>query len=503
MNIKAYSAEINDGLADAIQSSVSIAYQSLAQPHEPVKAEIERAEFLAKANSNPDQFDLYYLNSVLVSTGWNRNDDVFDVREAWSARNTPEDKPFNYMHDESDIIGHITGNCVVSDGKIIASDLETPPNKFDIVTSAVLYKSWSDEDRAERMQTLISEIEQGKWFVSMECLFAGFDYAVVSPEGEHSVVARDEASAWLTKHLRSYGGDGEYEGYKLGRLLRNISFSGKGLVSKPANPASIILKKDVNPFESKASYSIQESSIREKDNMANENLLQEQVEELKSQLAQAREEAEAAKDEISRQKDEEIKAQVDALEASISEKEEAVEAAAEQLKTVQEAVSALEEQLAAKDTELTEALDKISAHEAEVKAMARKSALVQAGLEGDAVDTTFEKFAEASDEMFAEIVELIASKSVQTEVEEEAQADEEAEAEAEETDADDEAQAEDEDAAEAEADAEVLEDVEEAVEAAMADDTEADSIQDTRAIASAWLKENVLKSTASLTDDNN
>lgn len=499
MTIKAYAAEINDGLADAILDNISIAYQSVAQPYEPAQADVERAEFLAKANSNPDQFDLYYLNSVLVSTGWNRNDDVFDYKETWSARNTPEDKPFNYMHDEADIIGHITGNCVVSDGKIMAADLQEPPKKFDIITSAVLYKSWSDEERAERTSKLISEIEQGKWFVSMECLFAGFDYAVVSPEGEHNTVTRDEASAWLTKHLKSYGGEGEYEGYKLGRLLRNVSFSGKGLVSKPANPASIILKNDVNPFESKASHSIQESSIWEKNNMANDNLLEQQVEELKSQLANAREEAEAAKDKISRQKDEEIKAQVDALEASISEKDEAVQASADELKTVQETIAALEEKLVAKDVELTEALEKIEAHEAEVKTMARKTALIQAGLEGEAVDTTLEKFAEASDEMFTEIVQLIASKDVEVEAEtqvDEAEAlDSEEDAEAEDT--------EDTDEAEAEADAEVLEDVEEAVEAALTDDTDADSVQDARMAASAWLKNSVLKTTASLVDDEN
>jgi len=499
MTIKAYAAEINDGLADAILDNISIAYQSVAQPYEPVRADIERAEFLAKATSNPDQFDLYYLNSVLVSTGWNRNDDVFDYKETWSARNTPEDKPFNYMHDEADIIGHITGNCVVSDGKIMAADLQEPPKKFDIITSAVLYKSWSDEERAERTSKLISEIEQGEWFVSMECLFAGFDYAIVSPEGDHNIITRDEASAWLTKHLRSYGGEGEYEGYKLGRLLRNVSFSGKGLVSKPANPASVILKNDVNPFESKASYAIQKSSIWEKNNMANDNLLEQQVEELKSQLANAREEAEAAKDEISRQKDEEIKTQVDALEASISEKEEAVKASADELKTVQKTIAALEEKLATKDAELTEALEKIEASEAEVKTMARKTALIQAGLKGEAIDTALEKFAEASDEMFTEIVQLIASKDVEVEAEtqvDEAEAlDSEEDAEAEDT--------EDTDDAEAEADAEVLEDVEEAVEAALADDTDADSVQDARLAASAWLRDSVLKTTASLTDDEN
>ena len=490
MTIKAYAREIEDGLADAIQSSTSIAYQSIAQPYQPSQADIDRAEFLAKANSNPDQIDLYYLNSVLVSTGWNGNDDVFDHKETWAARNTPEDKPFNYMHDESDILGHITGNCVISDGKVVMADQE-PPTQFDIITSAVLYTGWSDEEKADRISKLISEIEQDKWFVSMECLFAGFDYAVVTPEGENSTIQRDETSAWLTKHLRAYGGMGEYEGYKVGRLLKNISFSGKGLVSKPANPASIILKKDVNPFESKASYSIQETSIRENSDMANDNLLEQQVEELKSQLVKAHEEAEAARDEISRQKDEEIKAQVDALEASISEKDEAVKASVDELKATQETIAGLEEKLEAKEVELTEALNKIEAHEAEVKTIARKSALISVGLAEDAIDETIEKFAEASDEMFDEIVALLGTPS---ETNEET-TDEVAEETAEETRADDE------DEAEAEADAETLEDVEKEVEAALTDDTEADSVKDARDVASAWLRDSVLKTTASV-DEN-
>ena len=32
----------------------------------------------------------------------------------------------------------------------------------------------------------------------------------------------------------------DYEDHKVGRLLRNITFSGKGFVEKPANPDSII-----------------------------------------------------------------------------------------------------------------------------------------------------------------------------------------------------------------------------------------------------------------------
>jgi len=131
--------------------------------------------------------------------------------------------------------------------------------------------------------------------------------------------------------------------------------------------------------------------------------------------------------------------------------------------------------------------------------MARKAALIQAGLEGEAIDTALEKFAEASDEMFTEIVQLIASKGIEveteTQVDETEALDSEEDAEAEDT--------EDTDEAEAEADAEVLEDVEEAVEAALTDDTDADSVQDARMAASAWLRNSVLRTTASLVDDEN
>ena len=48
-------------------------------------------------------------------------------------------------------------------------------------------------------------------FVSMECIFRGFDYAVQAPDGNKHIVARNEETAFLTRHLRSYGGTGEYQ----------------------------------------------------------------------------------------------------------------------------------------------------------------------------------------------------------------------------------------------------------------------------------------------------
>jgi hypothetical protein len=256
--MKIYKQEILDGLEQALSSSNTIAYCSLAEKYTPNAQ--QKTDTIDKLNStqaleagNKDQIDLFYLKSILVSTGWNKNDDVFDPQELWNARNTPEDKPFNFMHNEKDIIGHITGNAVVDfEGNPIDENNIQVPSQFNILTTSVIYTSWTDAEQKERMDKIVAEIEEGKWFVSMECLFPAFDYAVIDSNGKASVIPRNESSAFLTKHLKAYGGTGTYQNYQVGRLLRNLSFSGKGLVSKPANPRSIILEGNQFFDESKA-----------------------------------------------------------------------------------------------------------------------------------------------------------------------------------------------------------------------------------------------------------
>ena len=492
MNI--YPKEIADGLESSLESTGAISYASVAHAYVPSEEQVERAKLLAtqsQGKSNLNQVDLYYLNSVLVSTGWNKNDDVFDITETWAARNTPEDKQFNFMHDESDIIGHITANVVTDfEGNVISDDQTEVPESFNIVTSAVLYNSWSDPELKERMERLIAEIEDGKWFVSMECLFNNFDYAVVSPEGNNQIVQRDEASAFLTKHLRAYGGTGEYEGYKVGRMLRNISFSGKGLVNNPANPRSIILSNTTNPFQNSKATLISDTNIKEI-NMSDDSL-RTQVDELKAELAGAREAAESAKKEILAKQEEEVKAQVEAFEATISEKDEAAAALEAQLTEATEKTEALEAEVTQKQEELTEALAKIEAHEVEIKLAARKAALVEAGAEE--VEEIIEKFASADDEMFDEIVALLTAKWNDKKKNEEDD-EEKDEASVVETVSDEEID-------EAEATADSLEEVEEsAEEIALADTVEDDSVVSARSTASEWLESNVLRSTANL--DNN
>ena len=360
MTIKIYQREIDDGIGELVKTTASVAYCSEATlnttTRDTAQDVISDKDILEKVLAeNKDQIDLHYIESVLVSCGWNKNDDVFLAKATWEARNTPEDKQFNFMHDENDIIGHITGSYVLTkDGKAVADDSDTPED-FDIITQAVLYNSWTGPENRERMQQIIAEIKEGKWFVSMECLFSGFDYALTDSEGSSKLLARNEESAFLTKHLRAYGGSGEYEGYKVGRALSNISFSGKGLVSKPANPRSVILNN-----KSTAQFNVQDinsnHTILGDIIMSDTSLLEKQLAEVQTELSEAKAENEAIKAKIEEAKDKEFASQVEAFEAKAEESQATIDELSETIKSTQARVAELEDQLNTSTTELAEAM---------------------------------------------------------------------------------------------------------------------------------------------------
>lgn len=241
-----FQQELEDGLGEQISKASVISYASIVEPcehEERSKINIKNNKILAGLNDA----DLYYVQSILVSSSWNKNDDIFDKLEVWQARHTPEDKPTNLEHNENLIIGHITSNWPIDDdGNYIDDniDINNLPNKFHILTGSVIYKAFSNTELKERAEKLIEEIENSTKYVSMECYFKNFDYGLIDKStGNYTILPRNNETAYLTKHLRAYGGMGEHENFKIGRLLRNITFSGKGFVDKPANPDSIIFTK--------------------------------------------------------------------------------------------------------------------------------------------------------------------------------------------------------------------------------------------------------------------
>ena len=468
--MKIYQSEIESGLSDLIQNN-TVAYCAQANLHkgsiEAAKVVINDADVLEKiVAQNKDQMDLYYLESILVSTGWNKNDDVFSAQETWAARNTPEDKQFNFMHNEDDIIGHITGSYVVDrDGGRLGPD-SIAPDQFDIVTQAVLYTSWSGEEKRERMKKIIAEIEEGQWFVSMECLFPAFDYALQTAEGQTKIIERNEASAFLTKHLRAYGGEGIYENYRIGRLLRNLAFSGKGLVSKPANPRSIILDKN-DLFDESKSQILTISSIKE----INMSDVDKQVEDLRAELAQAKEANEALKERVLAEQQAEFESKIQELEATIAEQAESLTAKDATITEQAEAIKNGEKDMKEKMEELRDMKKK----EAMMK---RKAQLEEAGLDSEEASATVESFDGVDDQAFEAVVAVMKKKYADMHGDKDKKDKEEKDAKAEI----------EEELDPAEASEEVLEEAEASEEVAVAEvEPEVDPAESLRSVASEWI----------------
>ena len=457
--MKIYNQEIKDGIAELVKANASIAICSEVTPYSPTEIDIAHTKAIAE---NVDQQDLYYLKAVLASVGWNKNDDVFDSAETWNARSSPEDKQFNYMHDEKDIIGHITSAYIADElGNRVddINDSNQLPQYFDVVMGSVLYKSWSDLSLRKRMADIIQQIESGDtWHVSMECLFPAFDYAMISSNGETQIVKREETSAFLTKHLRAYGGSGEYNGYKVGRLLRNFSFSGVGLVKKPANPRSVILNKT----------------------KSEEITMQEDLEVLKAELAEAKKTNEEMEKKVKESKAETESTVADLL-AKLSDAQEALAAEKTDKEKMAEEMKKMKEKAAMNEEELMKM-------KKEKMMMKRKAQLAEAGFAEAELDETLSKFETLADEMFDVVVAAMKAKQPPAEKKENekpygpegdkvkpSKAEEEIDSN--------------------EADAEVLDSAEASEDIPMVETAEE---EDLRSFASEWFSKNVLKTTANI-----
>jgi len=410
MNI--YQSEIDDGLRDLVLSNNTLAWNIVAESFTP-EINIKSSALEKIVAENKDQIDLYYLRSILVSAGWNKNDDVFHPQELWNARNTPEDKPFNFMHDERDIIGHITGNTVVDkEGNEIVSD-ENLSDTFNILTTAVVYTEWSDSSQRDRMKKIVAEIEEGKWFVSMECLFPDFDYALIGEDDRTEVITRDEASAFLTKHLRAYGGDGKYDNYRVGRLLRNLSFSGKGLVSKPANPNSVILDRTGSLGGEEITYAKEititesKSYFKEKE-MSDSN--EKQIHDLRAELAEAKAANEALQEKVAAEQQAEFDAKISTFEATLAEKDTQISALTEEKTALAEAVAVKESNIESLTKDIDETQKELAAMKKQEAMMKRQAQLAEAGFDADEAIATVEQFEAMDDDTFDQVVALMKNK---------------------------------------------------------------------------------------------
>ena len=385
--VKIYAQEIADGIAEVIKDNNSVACISLAK--QSLITEDRKPIQVSVASANPNQLDLFYLDAILASTGWNDNHDIFLPDEMWAARATPEDKQFNYMHYERDIIGHITGNYILDfENNLLPNDIAEMPKEFSIGTHAVLYTSWTDPELSARMNKIIAEVKDGQWFVSMECLFPNFDYELKSQAGDRKLITRSEATAYLSKYLRAYGGDGVYQGYTIGRVLRNYTFSGMGLVNKPANKKSLITKVMDDKPENKE----EEKSLSGEINMSVD--LTKELEDTKAQLAEALATIATLNG---------FKGQAETLEGSVADLQV-------QIKTLNDQLSGTKADLAEAMKQKDQSMQEMDKMKKEQKMSKRKASLTDAGLEDSEVEETLASTDSLEDEAFDKIVAMMKKK---------------------------------------------------------------------------------------------
>ncbi len=429
--IPVFSCEIDDGVAEKVQASMSIAVCAQAQPA-PItddwKKKVQTAKLLqgGKVIAGLTDGDLYPVKSILASTSWNRNDDIFDALEVWSARGTPVHKPDNIGHNEKVIIGHMVDCWAVDEeGKLIANDTAADklPSFYHLINNSVIYTTWSDEAFAKEIKELIEKIEAGEMFVSMECIFRGFDYGVVTPDGENKIIARNKETAFLTKHLRAYGGTGTYDNHKVGRVMRNMIFSGKGYVEKPANPDSVILSAENNE---KFFSSAEINTVFEKkgvlipckadllDNKETNDMSEGTNKVLEDQIADLKASNKALADKYEALSTSATQAQVEAAKQENKALADKLATAEASLKTAQTELDAAKAEKAAAEKAKTEAETAKASVEEELKKVQaetvkaqRVSILIAAGNDEATAKANAEKFSNLNDEQFAVVAEAI------------------------------------------------------------------------------------------------
>lgn len=288
--MKVYENEKKDGLESIISSNASLAYLTKLEVNSNDKADLAKLFESLAIKRDMNNYGLHPMKSILVSSVWNLNDDVFVGEEVLAARDTPRNKPLNIGHDQKEIIGHMTDCSVIDDeGKTVDVTLAEKdlPEKIHILADSFIYTHWYEDEQKAKVDELLEDIKAGKYFVSMECVFSDFDYALKDAKGNVTIIKRDEGTSWMTKHLAVYKGSGSLIGQQIGRVPRNISFNGIGIVKEPGNPDSIIFAKkqeNINSTENvgylTSSELKTENSMKEEEFLAAKAELEKKVEEL-------------------------------------------------------------------------------------------------------------------------------------------------------------------------------------------------------------------------------
>ncbi len=219
----------------------------LAKPSQSLVNKASAAFSELKLGEIHKQVDLLHIEAVLVSEGINDNDDAFTHDELKRALSSPVLKPMNWQHKDDQILGVMYAvEARDMNGKVLAEVGDEPVEL--VVQGAV----WHHLPHIKVTAAEITKrIEKSSLFVSMECWFDDYDYALFTSANElYDVIKRNDETAFLDKSLKACGGTGRYNGMRIGRALSGINFGGVAFVDRPANKRSLILNSFAfNPLQ--------------------------------------------------------------------------------------------------------------------------------------------------------------------------------------------------------------------------------------------------------------
>lgn len=188
--------------------------------------------------------DMLFFTGIFVSSGENLNKAFFLPSELVKSHTTINNKALDIEHDETQIVGHIYSSAFVDrhGNKLDITTLqdmkqdELEKMDIDVMIAGIIYKS--------RFPELAKEVKDNKWKLSMETYFQDYDVKIgdlilSKKEAEALGLASDNVLGRVAKILRK---GKEIAKGEVARVLRNLLFSGCGLVKNPANPRSVILE---------------------------------------------------------------------------------------------------------------------------------------------------------------------------------------------------------------------------------------------------------------------
>jgi hypothetical protein len=187
--------------------------------------------------------DLLFFSGIFVSSGGNLNNAYFLPSEMVKAAPSIDHKALDIEHAEDQIVGHIYSSKFIDktgsvlDVNELASMDSNELNKvgIDVIIAGILYKS--------RFPELAKEVADGRWKLSMETYYQDYDIKIGDV-----IMSRKEAEALgiasqvIGKVAKILGKGKEISSGTIMRVLRDLLFSGCGLVKNPANLRSIILE---------------------------------------------------------------------------------------------------------------------------------------------------------------------------------------------------------------------------------------------------------------------